>query len=99
MVTVFVSVVTEPILCEVVLLPGVVVGSWVDLIPVFLVFGTELVDGAPTMDVSRTELFVAILRTLFLLSGGVESIADVIVTEMGVAGLVPVVLVPRKEIT
>lgn len=42
---------------------------------------------------------MAILRTLFLLSGGVESIAEVMVTDMGVAGLVSVVLVPRKQIT
>lgn len=30
-----------------------VVGSWVDLILVFLVPGTEMVDGAPTVDMPR----------------------------------------------
>lgn len=35
------------------LLPGVEIDSWVDLILVFLVPGTEVVDGAPTVDVPR----------------------------------------------
>ena len=62
----------------------------------FLVFGTELVDGAPTGDVSRTEVFGAISGTIFLVAGHMEYIAGTMVTEMGVVGLVPV---PRKQIT
>lgn len=76
-----------------------VVGSWVDLIPVFLVFGTELIDGAPKVDVPRSEVFGSISGTKFLVAGDMESIAGAMVTDMGVVGLVPVVLVPRKQIT
>lgn len=55
--TVSVPAVTAPVFWEVVLVPAVVVGSWVDLVLVVLVPRTEVVDDAPTLDVPGPELF------------------------------------------
>lgn len=85
-------------MCEVVLRPGVAPGSRVDFILVLLVFGREPLDGAPAVGVPRSGAFWAISGTIFLVAGDMKSIAGAMVTEMGVVGLVPVVLVPRKQI-
>ena len=77
-----VPVVSGPILCEVVLLPGVVVGSWVDLILVFLVPGTELIDGAQQWMYPVRGIWAS-SSTIFLVAEDMESIAGAMVTEMG----------------
>ena len=85
-------------MCEVVLRPGVVLGSWVDFTLVLLVFRTEPLDGAPAVGVPRSGAFWAISGTIFLVAGDVESIVGTMVTDVGVVGLAPLVLVPRKQI-
>lgn len=95
--TVFVPMVTEPVLQEVVLVPGVVVSSEVDPVLVVLVPGTEVVGDAPVVDEPRPEVFRAIPGSALLVAVVMDSIP--VVTEVGLAGLVPVVLVPGKQVT
>ena len=74
-------------------------GSWVDPVLVVLVPGTDVLDDVPIMDVPRPEVFGALPGTVFLVAGDVESIPGAVETEMGVVGLVPVILVSRKQVT
>lgn len=93
MLTVFVPVDTGPVSWEV--LP---VGSRVDPV-VVLTPGAKVVDDAPLVDVSRPEVFGTIPGTIWLAAEAVESIPEVMVTELEAVGLVPVVLVPMKQVT
>ena len=97
--TVLVPMETGLVLWEMVLVPGVVVGSWVDPVLVVLVPGTDVVDDVLIMDVPRAEVFGALSGTVFLAAGDEESVPGAVETEMGVVGLVPVILVSRKQVT
>lgn len=88
--------VTEPVVWELVLVPGVLVSSEVDPVLVVLVPGTEVVDDAPIVDKPRPEVFRAIPGSALLVAEGMDSIP--VVTEMVLAGLVPVVLVPGTTV-
>lgn len=57
--TVFVPVLTGLASWEMVLVPGLVVGSWGHPVLVVLVLSTVVVDDAPIMDVPRPEVYGA----------------------------------------
>lgn len=75
-----------PVLLEVVL-----VGS--SVLP-----GTEVVADAPTVDVPRPEVFRVVPGVILLVAESVDPLSGEVVKETRVVGLVPVVLVPRKQV-
>lgn len=90
-------VVTEPVLREVVPVPGVVVSSEVDPVLVDLLLGAEVVDDAPVVDEPRPEIVSAIPGLALLVAVATDALP--VVTEKGPVGLIPAVLVPREQVT